>query len=507
MTGTFGIWKQKNRYGKACEHLSEPRRPRPSAWDQPRGSRSPDLDTSGGFLGRCAPSSPTTGYPCGLSRPSPAPLCVWRREPEGPEEAPPSLRRRAGPARQLLGSPPPVPSPRGDTAAGQRVDFCEHRSRRSHPGREEAPECHEELPGHGTPPHPSHVLATATTACTQPDTQSAGRRQAAPTPRPCRGHPAPVPVARLGAPLCPRTCTAVIRRRRATRSAAHFPTMRARAPANKCQHHQPCPLAPPPCAPPPLAHLVEPHVGRGLQLSPPRGCHRGARRTENRVRGLHAQHATTQPRRHRCPIPQPPGLAWLGPPGPARPPKPLTTAHTRDAGRRPGALLLEGCQVPVQMALRLGCARGHLDHLPHVTRTLRVPPPLAHGHPIAFGAPPPPVDLHGGGIHDMGRAPVPLQKPLPPEACAPRCRATDHGGRCRQPQAAFRLGAFVASALGMTCGHGARARLWPLARGAAELPGLFTQCTGHKPRGCGCVPRRIVGRCGGPGLSPPGCNG
>jgi len=63
---------------------------------------------AGGFLWRWDPSSPTTFSPCGLSRPSPDSLCVCRREPEGPEEATPSIRRLAWQARIFLGSPPPA---------------------------------------------------------------------------------------------------------------------------------------------------------------------------------------------------------------------------------------------------------------------------------------------------------------------------------------------------------------------------------------------------------------
>src|SRR3989442_9111819 len=62
------------------------------------------------------PSSPTTFYPCELLRPSPDALCVFRRQPEGPEEATPSIRRRAAQARNFPGSPPPAPRPRRDTS-------------------------------------------------------------------------------------------------------------------------------------------------------------------------------------------------------------------------------------------------------------------------------------------------------------------------------------------------------------------------------------------------------
>ena len=61
------------------------------------------------------PSSPTTFSPCGRSRPSPDALCVFRREREVLSEATPSKRRRALQARNVLGSPPPSPRPRGRT--------------------------------------------------------------------------------------------------------------------------------------------------------------------------------------------------------------------------------------------------------------------------------------------------------------------------------------------------------------------------------------------------------
>ena len=89
------------------------------------------------------PSSPTTFYPCGFRRPSPNTLCVFRRLLEGPEEATPSIRRRAAQARNLLGPPPPAPRPRRDAASAKRLYLFEHRSRGYHPGLEEAPERNE----------------------------------------------------------------------------------------------------------------------------------------------------------------------------------------------------------------------------------------------------------------------------------------------------------------------------------------------------------------------------
>ncbi len=89
------------------------------------------------------PSSPTTFYPCGFGGPSPDALCVCRRLLEGPEEATPSIRRRALQARIFLGSPPPARRPRRDTASPQCLPLFEHRPRGYHPGLEEAPERNE----------------------------------------------------------------------------------------------------------------------------------------------------------------------------------------------------------------------------------------------------------------------------------------------------------------------------------------------------------------------------
>jgi hypothetical protein len=71
--------------------------------------------------------SPTTFYPCEPWRSSPDALYVYRHEQEDPEEATPSLRRRAAQARNFNGSPPPVLRPRRNTASPQRLPLFEHR--------------------------------------------------------------------------------------------------------------------------------------------------------------------------------------------------------------------------------------------------------------------------------------------------------------------------------------------------------------------------------------------
>jgi hypothetical protein len=58
-------------------------------------------DRSGGFLWRWDLVSPTTFYPCGLERPSPDFLCVFRRELESLGEATPSIQRRLSKARTV----------------------------------------------------------------------------------------------------------------------------------------------------------------------------------------------------------------------------------------------------------------------------------------------------------------------------------------------------------------------------------------------------------------------
>src|SRR6266851_648670 len=91
------------------------------------------------------PSSPTTFYPCGLQRPSPDALCVFRRPLEGPEEATPSLRRRAAQARNFHGSPPPASKPQCDTASPKRLPLLEHCSLWYNPSLKKAPQGNESL--------------------------------------------------------------------------------------------------------------------------------------------------------------------------------------------------------------------------------------------------------------------------------------------------------------------------------------------------------------------------
>jgi hypothetical protein len=80
-----------------------------------------------------------------------------------------------------------------------------------------------------------------------------------------------------------------------------------------------------------------------------------------------------------------------------------TTEEALDARCCTGPFLLEGFQVPGQMAVILGLHRGRLDPLPPLTLTLSLPhqhaQQLAHISPIALGPTLTPIDLHRGGIH------------------------------------------------------------------------------------------------------------
>src|SRR4029434_10219610 len=94
----------------------------------------------------------------------------------------------------------------------------------------------DELPRHRQSPNTSQTLATATKALAKPATQGTLRLVTHPTPRQLHGHPAHVPVARLGDALFSGTLAAVIRCSRYARSGASLATILERAPAKKCHH-------------------------------------------------------------------------------------------------------------------------------------------------------------------------------------------------------------------------------------------------------------------------------
>ena len=79
----------------------------------------------------------------GSHPPSPDSVCVCRREPEDPEKATPSIRRRATQAQNFRGSPPPAPRPRHDTTSAKHLYFFEYRSCGYYPGLEKTPEGNE----------------------------------------------------------------------------------------------------------------------------------------------------------------------------------------------------------------------------------------------------------------------------------------------------------------------------------------------------------------------------
>jgi hypothetical protein len=117
--------------------------PCPHAGLNPRCFRSHGLVCAGGFLWRWDLTSPTTFYPCGLRRPSPNALCAFRRQLEGPEEATPSIRRRASQARNFPGSPPPAPRSKCDVASKKRLCRFEYRALRYDPSLKETPQGNE----------------------------------------------------------------------------------------------------------------------------------------------------------------------------------------------------------------------------------------------------------------------------------------------------------------------------------------------------------------------------
>ena len=127
-----------------------------------------------------------------------------------------------------------------------------------------------------------------------PATQGTLRLGTHPTPGPLHGHPAPMPVPRLGHPLFPRTLAAVIWRRCSTRSAAHLATLLPRTPAKKGPHHQPGPLAPEAFQLPQLTHLLEASFLRAVPYGTTLGCPRRPLCTQELVMGIHPQHTTTQ---------------------------------------------------------------------------------------------------------------------------------------------------------------------------------------------------------------------
>src|SRR5918998_1841706 len=238
--------------------------------------------------------SPTTFYPCGLSRPSPDSLCVFRREPEGPQEATPSMRRLAEQARQLRGSPPPALKSRGDLTSPELLSVFEDCARRECTGFKETPQGNEELARHRHHPNPPQALTTPTEAFTKPHAQSTLRLKAQPTPGQLRRHPANMTVARLGDVLLPGTVTTLIGRWGETSETSYFTTIVERAPAKKFHHEQPRSVDPDPFEQHQLAYLLHACIARSLKSGTTFGFHLSNLLTEKLVMGIHPQDPLAQ---------------------------------------------------------------------------------------------------------------------------------------------------------------------------------------------------------------------
>jgi hypothetical protein len=268
-----------------------------------------------------------------------------------------------------------------------------------------------------------------------------------------------MPVPCLRHPLCPGTRTAVIRRRRAARSASPLTTRLQGAPAETCPHAHPGPSEPDACARPALTSPLE----RGRVRGPPQGATVGCSLrhllTKARVRRLHAPPTPPHTTRARRTIPQAPRVEWLGPLGPARQPSPLAPAPALEAVCRPRSCVLAGCQGSVPMALSLGCARGPVAHAPAgpcaVGRPPQQGPPLPHGSGIARGPALTTMHRKGGSIAHLMGEPWGLPKTRPPKPLPSGCVTTDHRRGGPQPTARWGLGHCVEQTLGVTCGQGA----------------------------------------------------
>src|SRR5262249_783886 len=172
-----------------------------------------------------------------------------------------------------------------------------------YPGFEEAPQRNESLTGYRDNADTPHAFASAPKALAKPTTQGTLRLIPEPPPRQLCGHPAHVPVPRLGDALFPGTRAAVIRRWRSACSTASFPPRLQRAPAKKFHHYQPCPIAPDASALPHLPHLLDAGFLRALPQRTTLGFQRRHLLTQQLVRRIHPQETTAQTTRKRRAIP------------------------------------------------------------------------------------------------------------------------------------------------------------------------------------------------------------
>jgi hypothetical protein len=90
------------------------------------------------------------------------------------------------------------------------------------------------------------------------------------------------------------------------------------------------------------------------------------------------------------------------------------------------------------------------------------------------------IDRNRGGIDHLLGEPLGLSKAMQPEAFATGVITTDHGRSFRQSKAPVSLGEVWEQARLVTRCDRALTRLVPRPRGAAELPGLCTQCKRHQ---------------------------
>ena len=259
---------------------------------------------------------------------------------------------------------------------------------------------------------------------------------------------------------------------------------------------------------PQLPHLLAGGCLGGVQPGTTRGRQRRPLWAQTLVLGVHPQHPSTQTTRERRAIPQPPCLQGGGPLAQARPPPPLAPEPALETSGRTGACLLQGFQGPGPRPLGLGVHRGHLPHTPPVPCALRLAyqpaDQLADVHSLTLGSTLAPLACHGGGIHHGVGEPLRRQKPGQPATFPARCRATHHWRGVGEAQALCGLRDFVEHVRLVARVQTPLTWLLTMPRGATALPGFFAQLKGHTQDMLSGGSRRMVGRCGPPGLSPPG---
>jgi hypothetical protein len=154
----------------------------------------------------------------------------------------------------------------------------------------------------------------------------------------------------------------------------------------------------------------------------------------------------------------------------------------------------------------LGLHRRDMHHAPHVpfamVKAHQHGQQLAHVQPITLGPTLATIDRNRGGIHPMVGEALRLPIAMQPEAFTPRFIATHHRRAFGSTKAFFGLRHFLEHARLVTRCDTPLTWFLTVARGATELPGLFTQCKRHKEDALRCGIMGVVGRCRH-GLSPP----